>query len=173
MPPFPMRSGKLESSLNPFLCQNFLKRRRDSGKPVWQPHEPTIFLPLVYHWSKVAIYAQDLQQVTEQVLIQFPDSGKPSHDNTCYQNISSLSFWKKRKHLHEIEFYKPYRFAFKIRDFGATTKPLKSFSHSLLLLQVKDSKMMNINWLKIKALLKVGFEYVCEKDGFMFFRKRK
>jgi len=26
---------------------------------------------------------------------------------------------------------------------------------------------------KIKALLEVGFEYVCSKDGLMFFRKRK
>lgn len=26
---------------------------------------------------------------------------------------------------------------------------------------------------EIKALLEVGFEYVCEKDGLMFFRKRK
>jgi len=112
--------------------------------------------------------------VTEQVLIQFPDSGKPSqNNNTCYQNISSLCFWEKRKHLHGIEFYKPYRFAFKIRDFGATTKPLKSFSHPLLPLQVKNSKMMNINWLKIKALFEVGFEYVCQKDDGLYFRKRK
>lgn len=75
--------------------------------------------------------------------------------------------------MHEIEFYKPYRFAFKIRDFGATTKPLKSFSHLLLLLQVRDSKMMDIDWLKIKALLEVGFEYICQKDDLMFLRKRK
>jgi len=26
---------------------------------------------------------------------------------------------------------------------------------------------------EIKALLEVGFEYVCEKDGFLFFGKRK
>lgn len=26
---------------------------------------------------------------------------------------------------------------------------------------------------RIKALLEVGFGYVCEKDGLMFFRKRK
>lgn len=26
---------------------------------------------------------------------------------------------------------------------------------------------------EIKELLKAGFEYVCEKDGLMFFRKRK
>jgi hypothetical protein len=26
---------------------------------------------------------------------------------------------------------------------------------------------------EIKSLLEVGFEYVCEKDGLMFFRKRK
>jgi hypothetical protein len=26
---------------------------------------------------------------------------------------------------------------------------------------------------EIKALLEVSFEYVCEKDGLMFFRKRK
>ncbi|MEM3719709.1 MAG: tyrosine-type recombinase/integrase, partial [Candidatus Bathyarchaeia archaeon] len=26
---------------------------------------------------------------------------------------------------------------------------------------------------EIKALLEVGFEYVCEKDGLLFFRKRK
>jgi len=26
---------------------------------------------------------------------------------------------------------------------------------------------------RIKALLEVGFEYVCEKDDLMFFRKRK
>lgn len=26
---------------------------------------------------------------------------------------------------------------------------------------------------EIKALLEVGFEYICEKDGLMFFRKRK
>ena len=26
---------------------------------------------------------------------------------------------------------------------------------------------------EIKALLEVGFEYVCEKDGLMFFRKRR
>ncbi len=26
---------------------------------------------------------------------------------------------------------------------------------------------------EIKELLEVGFEYVCEKDGLMFFRKRK
>lgn len=26
---------------------------------------------------------------------------------------------------------------------------------------------------EIKALLETGFEYVCEKDGLMFFRKRK
>ncbi len=26
---------------------------------------------------------------------------------------------------------------------------------------------------EIKALLEVGFEYVCEKNGLMFFRKRK
>jgi len=26
---------------------------------------------------------------------------------------------------------------------------------------------------EIKALLEVGFEYVCEKDGLVFFRKRK
>jgi hypothetical protein len=26
---------------------------------------------------------------------------------------------------------------------------------------------------EIKALLEVGFEYVCEKDELMFFRKRK
>jgi hypothetical protein len=26
---------------------------------------------------------------------------------------------------------------------------------------------------EIKALSEVGFEYVCEKDGLMFFRKRK
>lgn len=26
---------------------------------------------------------------------------------------------------------------------------------------------------EIKALLEVGFEYVCEKDGLAFFRKRK
>jgi len=26
---------------------------------------------------------------------------------------------------------------------------------------------------EIKALLEVGFEYVCEKSGLMFFRKRK
>jgi hypothetical protein len=25
----------------------------------------------------------------------------------------------------------------------------------------------------IKALLEVGFEYICEKNGLMFFRKRK
>jgi len=67
-------------------------------------------------------------------------------------------FLGEEKHLHGIESYKPYRFAFKIRDFGATTKPLKSFSHPLLLLKVKNSKkMMNINWLKIKALLEVGY----------------
>jgi len=59
--------------------------------------------------------------------------------------------------LHEIEFYRPYRFAFKIRDFDTTTKPLKSLSDSLLLLQVRDSKMMDIDWLKIKALHEVGF----------------
>jgi integrase len=29
------------------------------------------------------------------------------------------------------------------------------------------------NHKKIKALLEVGFEYVCQKDGSMFFRKRK
>jgi len=57
--------------------------------------------------------------------------------------------------LHEIEFYRPYRFAFKIRDFDTTTKPLKSLSDSLLLLQVRDSKMMDIDWLKIKALHEV------------------
>jgi len=27
--------------------------------------------------------------------------------------------------------------------------------------------------VEIKSLLKVGFQYVCEKDGLMFFRKRK
>jgi hypothetical protein len=26
---------------------------------------------------------------------------------------------------------------------------------------------------EIKSLLEVGFQYVCEKDGLMFFRKRK
>jgi len=26
---------------------------------------------------------------------------------------------------------------------------------------------------EIKALLEVGFEYVCQKDSLMFFRKRK
>ena len=26
---------------------------------------------------------------------------------------------------------------------------------------------------EIKALLEVGFEYVCEKDGVLYFRKRK
>ncbi|MEM5866987.1 MAG: hypothetical protein QXG39_03600, partial [Candidatus Aenigmatarchaeota archaeon] len=26
---------------------------------------------------------------------------------------------------------------------------------------------------EIKTLLEVGFEYVCEKDGLLFFRKRK
>ena len=26
---------------------------------------------------------------------------------------------------------------------------------------------------EVKGLLEVGFEYVCEKDGLMFFRKRK
>jgi len=26
---------------------------------------------------------------------------------------------------------------------------------------------------EIKEVLEVGFEYVCEKDGLMFFRKRK
>ena len=26
---------------------------------------------------------------------------------------------------------------------------------------------------EIKQLLEVGFEYICEKDGLMFFRKRK
>jgi len=26
---------------------------------------------------------------------------------------------------------------------------------------------------EIKELLEVGFEYVCEKDGLMFFRKRR
>jgi len=26
---------------------------------------------------------------------------------------------------------------------------------------------------EIKALLEVGFEYVCENDGLLFFRKRK
>jgi len=26
---------------------------------------------------------------------------------------------------------------------------------------------------KVKGLLEVGFEYVCEKDGLLFFRKRK
>ena len=26
---------------------------------------------------------------------------------------------------------------------------------------------------EIKALLEVGFEYVCEKDGLLYFRKRK
>jgi hypothetical protein len=26
---------------------------------------------------------------------------------------------------------------------------------------------------EIKALLEVGLEYVCQKDGLMFFRKRK
>ncbi len=26
---------------------------------------------------------------------------------------------------------------------------------------------------EIKALLEVGYEYICEKDGLMFFRKRK
>ena len=26
---------------------------------------------------------------------------------------------------------------------------------------------------EIKALLEIGFEYVCEKEGLMFFRKRK
>ena len=26
---------------------------------------------------------------------------------------------------------------------------------------------------EIKSLLEVGFEYVCEKDGLLFFRKRK
>jgi hypothetical protein len=26
---------------------------------------------------------------------------------------------------------------------------------------------------EIKALLEVGFEYMCEKDGMLFFRKRK
>jgi hypothetical protein len=26
---------------------------------------------------------------------------------------------------------------------------------------------------EVKELLEVGFEYVCEKDGLMFFRKRK
>jgi hypothetical protein len=26
---------------------------------------------------------------------------------------------------------------------------------------------------EIKALLEIGFEYVCEKDGFLYFRKRK
>jgi len=26
---------------------------------------------------------------------------------------------------------------------------------------------------EIKALLEVGFDYICEKDGLMFFRKRK
>ena len=26
---------------------------------------------------------------------------------------------------------------------------------------------------EIKALLEIGFEYVCEKDGLLFFRKRK
>jgi hypothetical protein len=26
---------------------------------------------------------------------------------------------------------------------------------------------------EVKALLETGFEYICEKDGLMFFRKRK
>lgn len=26
---------------------------------------------------------------------------------------------------------------------------------------------------EVKALLEVGFEYICEKDGLLFFRKRK
>ena len=26
---------------------------------------------------------------------------------------------------------------------------------------------------EVKGLLEVGFEYVCEKDGLLFFRKRK
>jgi hypothetical protein len=26
---------------------------------------------------------------------------------------------------------------------------------------------------EVKALLEVGFQYVCEKDGLLFFRKRK
>lgn len=26
---------------------------------------------------------------------------------------------------------------------------------------------------EIKGLLEVGFEYICEKDGLLFFRKRK
>jgi hypothetical protein len=26
---------------------------------------------------------------------------------------------------------------------------------------------------EVKSLLETGFEYVCEKDGLMFFRKRK
>jgi hypothetical protein len=37
-----------------------------------------------------------------------------------------------------------------------------------------EGKMENI-WSisEIKSLLEVGFEYICEKDGLMFLRKRK
>jgi len=34
---------------------------------------------------------------------------------------------------------------------------------------VKIARMLE----EIKSLLEVGFEYICEKDGLMFFRKRK
>ena len=35
------------------------------------------------------------------------------------------------------------------------------------------SKASPVEREEIKKLLEVGFEYVCEKDGLMFFRKRK
>jgi len=41
--------------------------------------------------------------------------------------------------------------------------------------QVSDEFTVNVAEKpeEIKALLEVGYEYVCEKDGLLFFRKRK
>jgi len=59
----------------------------------------------------------------------------------------------------------------------------KQFGTTLLYIQLEEALFKNDSGeftvrvsrkpTEIQALLEVGFEYVCNKDGLMFFRKRK
>lgn len=59
----------------------------------------------------------------------------------------------------------------------------KNIQNTMLYIQIEkalfafDSDEFHVKTAKtpeeIKELLEVGFEYVCEKDGLLFFRKRK
>jgi integrase len=92
--------------------------------------------------------------------------------------LSGISFKTFRHWKATMEYYKTKDILYVMRFFGH-----RKIDNTMIYINLENASFQatneefNVKVAKtleeIKALLEVGFEYICEKDGLLFLRKRK